>query len=60
MPTVEPIKGIKKYEFRLQVEQSALKPEVMKALRNEIESAVKSSKTEFHDWGFEVVFGEPS
>jgi hypothetical protein len=57
LPTIEQVKGIKKFEFRLQVDQGVLKPEIMEALRTEIDAAIKTLKTEFPDWSFEIIFG---
>jgi hypothetical protein len=58
MPTIEQVRNIKSFEFRLQAQQSSLSSELMEVLRTEIDIAIEDLKGEFPDWKFDVVFGD--
>ncbi|MGZ5007645.1 MAG: eCIS core domain-containing protein [Methylobacter sp.] len=58
LPTLDQVKAIKHFEFRLKVNQSALSADLMSVLQTEISSYIKTLKAEFPDWSFDVVFGD--
>jgi hypothetical protein len=57
LPTMDQVRGIKKFEFRLKVNQEELRQDLMEELKKEINVAITDLKTDYPDWSFDVVFG---
>ena len=58
IPPIEKVKAARKFKFRLKAEEGSLTPELMNALKREINLAIQKLKKEFPDMNFDVIFGD--